>query len=235
MFSKSYDHKVLNTLISFVLFTLFLGFGVIQPAKVWASDAEPSVSVVATSVSLALSSDIANPGDNVTASGSADPNTWVSIKIVGSAQGVVFFDAIKSGADGTYSYTFKVPTLPGSTLTVATGYGSKVATKNLIVNNSGMIEMTTASPIVGPSKVWTIKLSGLVNEANIKDNIQISNSQGIIQLTNCTVITENGLSKIKVNPGINYTPGDYTLWVRDIASVNGTKIKNQVYLKFTVK
>ena len=102
-------------------------------------------------------------------------------------------------------------------------------------DTSGMIEIKTALPTVGPSKVWTIKLNGPVNEASIKDKIYITNSQGIKQIPTCTVTTDNGLSQIKVKPDINYTPDDYILWVRDIESVKGTKIQSQVYLKFTVE
>lgn len=99
---------------------------------------------------------------------------------------------------------------------------------------SGMTEMKATEPLVGPNKVWTIKLNGLVNEASL-NKIYVTNSQGVNQVTTCTVTTVNGLSQIKVNPTNNYTPGDYILWVKDIESVKGTKIKNQVYLKFTVQ
>lgn len=77
----------------------------------------------------------------------------------------------------------------------------------------------------------TMILNGLANEASIKDKIYITNSQGIIQIPTCTVTVNNGLSLIEVKPANNYTPDVYTLWVRDIELGDGTKIKNQVYLK----
>ncbi len=86
----------------------------------------------ADSVSLILSPDSVAPGGQVTASGQADPDTWVSVKILDSAQNIVFFDALKSGADGSYSLTFKAPDETGSLLVVS-GYGSNVASKNLTV------------------------------------------------------------------------------------------------------
>jgi len=99
----------------------------------------------------------------------------------------------------------------------------------------GMTEIKTTSPIVGPRKVWTIKLNGLVNEASIKDKIYITNSHGVKQVPTCTVTVNNGLSQISVKPDIEYTPDDYILWVTDIVNVKGNKLKSQVYLKFTVQ
>lgn len=102
-------------------------------------------------------------------------------------------------------------------------------------DTSGLLEMKTTSAAVGPSKIWTIELSGLVDETSLKDQIYITNSEGIIQIPNCSVTAENGHSLIKVIPAQSYTPGDYILWVRGLKSSEGTKIKNQVYLKFSVK
>jgi|GEM_PF-3839777 len=102
-------------------------------------------------------------------------------------------------------------------------------------DTDGMTEMKAASPIVGADRAWTIKLSGLVNEASIEGKIYVTNSQGIIQATTYTVTPNNGCSQIKVNPAGTYSPGNYTLWVRDIESLKGTKIKNQVFLRFTVE
>jgi len=44
----------------------------------------------ATNVSLHLSSSTANPGDTITASGTNDPNVWISIKVLDSEQSIVF-------------------------------------------------------------------------------------------------------------------------------------------------
>ena len=46
-------------------------------------------------ISLNLSKSAAQPGDSITASGTADPIAWVSIKILDSSQGIVFYDAVK--------------------------------------------------------------------------------------------------------------------------------------------
>lgn len=86
----------------------------------------------ADSVSLTLSTDSVDTGGQVTASGQADPDTWVSVKILDDTQTIVFFDTKKSGADGSYSLTFNAPGETGSLLVVS-GYGSNVASKNLTV------------------------------------------------------------------------------------------------------
>ncbi|KUO79102.1 MAG: hypothetical protein APF81_09400 [Desulfosporosinus sp. BRH_c37] len=122
-------------------------------------------------------------------------------------------------------------TVSGKTVT----YRVQIVAAPITPDTSGMIEMKTATPTVGPSKVWTIKLNGLVYEDQLMDKIYITNSQGYRQmLLAFTVTLENGLSRIEVKPAKNYTPDDYILWVRDIESLGRIKIKNQVYLKFTV-
>lgn len=136
-------------------------------------------------------------------------------------------------------------TIPAETKIIgyASSFAKDYATKyyrefNVIVpapDTTGMIEMKTTSPMVGPSKVWTIRLNGIVNEVSLKDKIYITNSQGVKQIPTWTVISDNGVSKIEVRPNIGYTPDDYILWVGDIENVKGTKLKNSVFLKFTVR
>lgn len=89
-----------------------------------------------TSVTLVLSSDSATVGTSISASGSADPNEWVSIKVVDSSGGIAFYDAVKSSASGDYSCTFIVPQVSPGTLTVVAGYGSNVDNKPLTVTPS---------------------------------------------------------------------------------------------------
>ncbi|MGI5876942.1 MAG: S-layer homology domain-containing protein, partial [Dethiobacteria bacterium] len=91
----------------------------------FAADEEAKVSLYLTRITV-------SPGDSVTASGTADANTWVSIKILDNEE-IVFFDATKSDSGGRYSLTFKVPFVEEGTLTVVAGYGDNVATKDLTV------------------------------------------------------------------------------------------------------
>jgi len=86
-----------------------------------------------TEVTLELSTDTACPGDSIVATGTADANNWVSIKVLDEAGNVVFFDATRADAEGNYSLTFKVPYVAPGTLTVVAGYGDNVATKELEV------------------------------------------------------------------------------------------------------
>ncbi len=98
----------------------------------------------AADVSLTLSSGTASPMDDVTASGIAEPDTWVSIKVLGSTKEIVVFDAVKSDAQGNYSLTFKVPESSKNTLTVVAGYGTNVAKQTLTITNGGSSDDTTA-------------------------------------------------------------------------------------------
>jgi hypothetical protein len=87
-----------------------------------------------TNVTLTLSADSATVGTSVTASGIADADTFVSVKVLDSDQKIVFFDAVKSSTSGDYSCTFKIPQVSPGTLTVVAGYGSNVDTKPLTVS-----------------------------------------------------------------------------------------------------
>lgn len=95
------------------------------------------VIALGTSVTLAINPDSATVGTSITASGIADPDEWVSIKVVDSSGSIVLYDAVKSKASGDYICTFKVPQVSPGTLTVVAGYGSNVANKPLTVVTSG--------------------------------------------------------------------------------------------------
>jgi hypothetical protein len=116
----------------------------------WSSDG-PAVSAATTAtspsadVSLDLSTSSTVSRAYITASGTAAPNRWVTIQVLDSVPGIVFFDAVKSDTSGNYSKTFRVPDVASGTLTVITGYGSNVAAANLYVAavtdiNSGNVE-----------------------------------------------------------------------------------------------
>lgn len=107
----------ITTILMMAVFTLL-----VMPATALAVD-----------VSLDLSTDSALVGDSVTASGQADPDTFVSIKIVDSTESIVYYDAVKSGQDGSYSHTFIVPDVADGLLEVVSGYGPNVAVKDLFV------------------------------------------------------------------------------------------------------
>ena len=98
-------------------------------------------------VSLDLSWNSTAAGNNITASGSADPNEWVSIKVLDNAQSIVFYDAVKSDAGGKYSCTFIVPQISPGTLTVVAGYGTNVANKSLLISDGGDITPVTLNRI----------------------------------------------------------------------------------------
>lgn len=106
----------------------------------------------ADTVSLELSDNTIAPGEQVKASGQADPDTWVSVKILNDDQNIVFFDAVKSNADGSFKLTFKAPDDKGDYLVIA-GYGSNVASKDLTVeldsssNGGRKGGGTTVSPV----------------------------------------------------------------------------------------
>lgn len=89
----------------------------------------------AGNITLHLSATVARIGDTVTATGIADSNTFVSIKVLDSSRNIVAFDAVKSNQTGNYTCTFTVPTGSDGNLNVIVGHGNIVASKNLIIGN----------------------------------------------------------------------------------------------------
>jgi uncharacterized repeat protein (TIGR02059 family) len=97
---------------------------------------------MAAEVSLELSSNRAMPGNSISASGQAEPNTWVSLKILDSQQNIVLFDAVKSDPEGNYQFIFVVPDLSlGSELIVNAGYGNRIASQILTVGEPGAVPL----------------------------------------------------------------------------------------------
>ena len=113
-------------------------------------------------ISLNLSKYAAQPGDSITASGTADPIAWVSIKILDSSQGIVFYDAVKSDAKGNYSGTFIVPYNFTGTLTVIAGYGSNVAGRTLAITAKPSTDKTAPTWSGGKLTASSISQTGLV-------------------------------------------------------------------------
>lgn len=104
----------------------------------------------AADVTLSLSKYTAGPGDTVIASGTADADTFVTIKGVsqfsdGSLGAVVLFDGVKSDAQGNYSATFRVPNDPSSNvLIIVAGYGKNVTNRSLTITGGDAGNDTTA-------------------------------------------------------------------------------------------
>jgi hypothetical protein len=144
------------------------------------------VFAVNASVTLTLSADSATAETSITAWGSADPDTWVSVKILDSSGNIVFYDAVKSSSSGNYSCTFKVPPVPPGTLTVVAGYGSNVANKALVVTKNGASPGSggggggggnaPAGQTVGPD-------GGTVNEAGVVVSFPADAISGDIKVT----------------------------------------------------
>ncbi|MDD4386127.1 MAG: copper amine oxidase N-terminal domain-containing protein [Bacteroidales bacterium] len=88
---------------------------------------------LAGGIDLNLNTGSARVGDNVTVYGTADPNTWVVIKIIDKSTNIVFFETAPTDNKGNYELIFKVPSVPVGTLTVVAGYGDKTITKDLVI------------------------------------------------------------------------------------------------------
>jgi LPXTG-motif cell wall-anchored protein len=81
--------------------------------------------LAAVSISLAPVSGV--PGTVVSISGSADPDTWVAVKVLDETGSIVFFHTVESDGKGAYSCNFTAPDFPPGPLTVIAGYGTDVS------------------------------------------------------------------------------------------------------------
>jgi uncharacterized protein YjdB len=174
----------------------------------------PGLALGGVEVSLDLSRDSAAVGDNITASGSADPDEWVSIKVVDSIGSIVVFDAVKSNADGKYSCKFIVPQVAPGTLTVVAGYGSNVANQTLTIGSGGGdtvavtgVSLNKSSTIIVQGKDETLMAAVAPANASNKAVIWSSNKEN--------VATVDEIGKVT---GVN--PGTATITV---ATVDGNK------------
>lgn len=152
--------------ITSIIFLVFLAL-LIMPALVLAAD-----------VSLNLSQDSAAVGDSITATGQADPETWVSIKVLDSAKSIVYYDIAQSGNDGAYSHTFIIPTTTEGNLLVVAGYGSNVAVKPLLIgvpSKNVSLNLDKSSAVTGD----TITASGSA-DPNTWVCLKIVNDKGDI-------------------------------------------------------
>ena len=167
------------------------------------------------SVSLNLSNSSALIGDSITASGSADPNQWVSIKIVDSLGNIVFFDAV---ADGT--------------LTVVAGYGSNVANKSLQVSIYKVLDPKTCDP----DKKWKVVFNKPANPNTLKEQIKVMNTTDNSQVGIQEVLPENDGLWAVIYPAQDYQSGQtYVIYINpDIATNDGEPLKSGYQMSFTV-
>ena len=168
------------------------------------STSGPTASATTTSattnvnVSLNLNKTSAVAGASVTASGTADPNKWLSIKAIDSANNIVFFDAVKTNTSGSYSDTFIVPTTAQGNLTVVTGYGSNVACANLTVAKEITSDITIADD--GSNK----NLAITSNTPNVSVTVPAGVTGTSISVSNLLTANASGVSSSAL-PALNIT------------------------------
>jgi hypothetical protein len=92
--------------------------------------------VFAADVSVVVTPDSADEGDEVTVSGTADPEVWVTIKVLESSGSIVYLNSILSDSDGGYSDILIIPDVYPGVLQVVIGYGSNTTTTQIKVTSS---------------------------------------------------------------------------------------------------
>ncbi len=115
------------------------------------------VYALAHEVTLNIEPKTANIGATISLSGNADPSTFVSIKVLDEKGIIVYFDAVKSSADGSYSTTFKVPAADEGELTIVAGYDTNVATEKLNIVKGEIPEPKPADKTALNAKIQEAK------------------------------------------------------------------------------
>jgi hypothetical protein len=91
-------------------------------------------------------------GETVDVSGTAKASEWVTLRVMDSTGSIVVFDGARSDASGAYRFSFTLPTTAArGTLTVQTGYGTSVVTKQLVVSSSSSSDSSTAAVPAAPA------------------------------------------------------------------------------------
>lgn len=87
----------------------------------------PITVLAAGGITVTASSDKAEAGDSVTVSGTATPDTWISIEGTDGDGNILYFSAVLADAAGAYSVALKTPEMDDGTLTFTAGNGSMTA------------------------------------------------------------------------------------------------------------
>jgi hypothetical protein len=107
--------------------------------------AMPTAALAAGGITVTASSSKAETGDSITVSGTATPDTWISIEGTDADGNILYFSAALSDGAGAYSVTLKAPEMDDGTLTLTAGNGSMTA------NTSVKIYTPSVSPSTNPS------------------------------------------------------------------------------------
>ena len=90
-----------------------------------------------SAASVTLSDTKVEAGESITVSGKAQADSDIVVKVTDEDGNIVFFDAVRTDAFGTYSSIFRIPSdTDTGKLTVIAGSGSDVASTLMTVNKT---------------------------------------------------------------------------------------------------
>jgi uncharacterized repeat protein (TIGR02543 family) len=93
----------------------------------------PVTATAAGSITLSLSEAGASAGDEITVSGTAGADTWITLEGTDADGNILYFSAVLSDSSGSYIKTFIVPDMDDGMLTISAGSGNVTASAALTV------------------------------------------------------------------------------------------------------
>ena len=100
-----------------------------------------------SAASVTLSDTKVEAGESITVSGKAQADSDIVVKVTDEDGNIVFFNAVRTDASGTYSSIFRIPSdTDAGKLTVTAGSGSDVASTLMTVNKTAT-PSTPSTPV----------------------------------------------------------------------------------------
>jgi len=173
----------------------------------------PVAALAAESITVSLSATKAEVGDEITVSGTAMADTWVTLEGTDSDGNIQYFSAVLSDASGAYSKTLVIPDMDDGTLTITAGNSSMTASAKVTIytptssgGGSASSSVTTTSSTVSiydseSGKTASVAFTSTTDSSKSTTTAVVT-AQNVASLIDVAKSSDEGLtgiSAIKIN------------------------------------
>jgi len=165
----------------------------------WSTDGPvTTVNCQSTGLSLSLDKSSSLPGELVKASGTADPNAVVSIKVLNSDKKVVVYETATANAAGSYSVNLIIPANSQGDIAVVAECGNNTASETVTIIKPTVTGITPASgPAAGGTTV-TITGTGFNGATAVDFGNVVATSFAVDSDTSITATSPAGTGTVDV-------------------------------------